>query len=710
MDVCRASQKLPVWIIEHVWAHKMMDIQEVVDPSNWPDVDSQPLSLQDSWRLRVASAQVFSIVKTRDMEHFERVMDFLQATYQLQPRLVAAIKHMKIVFGLKTMVIMWMLKEGRGMIDTVSKIVQFFPSKLPQYQDQCSQREMFLMRKNHVDFKGLAQALAIDKDKFKGYIKNQMEEQYGERYGQKVEERLLHYLCELETVLPGDTHIDKILKKQSPVTEEEKLLLEVITSDSTTIATTLKKLLHCDVASCRPAEISQSPQVGKKDVEISQLPNSAPCGGSSKLLKSVEGETLPEIFRGEEAFGQNVSEESPLLLENRSDSDVGGHQQSEGDGELVKTKASQRSSECVQEAACWPQFCSRHRRWVKSILRECPDECSEELLLQANVSSSPLLFLSSSSTSSSQDLTPSNLVPGPPDQPPPQTSTRLQTAARGSEPTNPEDELSSGSSGSTSDASQTERLCRLRSTKETPLPALLSPVVRLVDIASFSGSYPIFEPHQASPRCFTISSNKHAVSASSPRNSPSSTSQSKDLSSVSTANQIPSSAKSSQQVVHQNSFKTRRQTRKASSLQSKPVRPAATSSSRSDRPATRSQTSRARLTISLQSQAVLLQSKLLRPYVSLSRLSAEECYRVTKGRNSTGTEEPAAQGSDDEDMREEDEEEDADSSFDPNALYTSNSSSSDGEDSLPCDPEYKPCIKKKTLLLEYESARVLNPV
>lgn len=37
-----------------------------------------------------------------------------------------------------------------------------------------------------------------------------MEEQYGEHYAQKVEDRLLHYLHELETVLPGDTYIDKV--------------------------------------------------------------------------------------------------------------------------------------------------------------------------------------------------------------------------------------------------------------------------------------------------------------------------------------------------------------------------------------------------------------------------------------------------------------------------------------------------------------------
>lgn len=32
---------------------------------------------------------------------------------------------------------MWMLREGRGMVDIVLKINQFFPNKLPQYQDQC---------------------------------------------------------------------------------------------------------------------------------------------------------------------------------------------------------------------------------------------------------------------------------------------------------------------------------------------------------------------------------------------------------------------------------------------------------------------------------------------------------------------------------------------------------------------------------------------
>lgn len=76
----------------------------VLDLLVLPEMDLLPLSLEDSWRIRVASAQVYSIVKNRDVKNFERVMDLMENVYRLLPGLVAPIKHMKIVFGLKTMV------------------------------------------------------------------------------------------------------------------------------------------------------------------------------------------------------------------------------------------------------------------------------------------------------------------------------------------------------------------------------------------------------------------------------------------------------------------------------------------------------------------------------------------------------------------------------------------------------------------------------
>ncbi|XP_026168140.1 uncharacterized protein LOC113133505 isoform X2 [Mastacembelus armatus] len=685
---------------------------------------------------------------------------------------------------------MWMLREDRGMVDIVFKISQFFPSKLPQYQGQCSQRELVLMRKNHLDFKALAQTLAMDKDKLEDYRKKQMEEHYGEHYAQKVEERLLHYLNALEAVLPGDTYIDKILKKESPVTEEEKLLLEIVTSDSKTLTATLKKLLHCDFASCHQARVSQSSEYGENDMDSSQHSKSVLYSSSSKaLLKSVEDKTplefQPGIIRGREEAAHKVSKDSHLLFGN--DLDVRGHQQTKRDGKEVKTggkhegrkEVGERSSVFSQEAAPSLQFCSKHKRWVKSILQECPDE----LLPQASVSSSPLLFQSSSSASSSQELSPSIAIPYLTDQkhPPLHTVNHLQTAAKASEQPNPKDKHSSGS---LSDTCLSESLPQSSSTS-----ALSPPVGQLIDIVSVRSSHPTFKHHQASPHCFTTSSDKpastpqllichhnslfgHPESVDAPnttynlQTSPApqdvstftsyqsttlpsfsrlsrkyrqpctstrqaldhlnqncseqlkkapatfmmsclplcdlsvtesptcdrspSTSHLGTLSSVCSANPVPSTTKSSPQIVLQNSIQPHPQTH-STSHKSKTI-----------------QCSTTQLRLSLPSQAVLLQSALLQPCVSLTRISAQECYQLTKGRSSYRNAETGLQ--DKHKANRVRGEEDAGSTFDVNILYSSHSSSSNSEDSIDCDPDYKPCIKRKRLLFEYETVRSLNSI
>ncbi|KAF0040825.1 hypothetical protein F2P81_006723 [Scophthalmus maximus] len=685
----RDNSRLPAWIIEHVWAHNMMDIQQVVDPQDWPDVDSQPLSVEDSWRLRVASARVFCIVKNRDVRHFEKVVSFLDATYRLLPRLVAPIKHMKILFGLKTMVVMRMLRERRGMVDTVCKISQFFPSKLPLYQDQCNQHQMFLMRKNNMEFRTLAQALAMDEDKLADYSENQMEKQY-------------------------------------------------------------------DSASCRPRVVPPSSEHGETEERSSPLTRSGPRCSSSKAqsLESPDGKTLatPREFQA----AQEVS------------GDVGRRHLTNEGGEEQEEETNGRS----REGASSPQFCSKHQRWVESILQECPDECSEE-------SSSPPLFPSSSSTSSSsQDLTPSDLVPCPSGQqrPPSQTGTRPPTAAAAPAPerSNPKDEWSSG-------AASDGALPRPRS-RDSLLPDLLSPVVRLIDIASVRRSLPTFTPHRAMkasasgpqrptspPHCCTsvnkdssvdrleivaptnppnttctspVShdasataggqtrtrqsrsrlSRKHrrtratsgrspttssdlGVSGPSEQDASTSDPQSEASSSFS-SNRIPSSPGSSPHVVPSDSIKDQPRTLNANT---RPRSAAAASSSTfdSEHPAVVSDACAARPRLSLPCQAALLRSTLLQPHVGLSRLSARECDRLTEGRSSVGRLEP--QGSD----RDEDErnaEDDSDASFDVNVLYSSHSSSGDCNDSANCDPDYKPSTKKKRRLSEDEAAWSLNHV
>ncbi|KAK5923024.1 hypothetical protein CgunFtcFv8_000030 [Champsocephalus gunnari] len=730
----------PLWIIEFVWAHRMMDIQQVVDPSSWPDVGSQPLSVEDPWRLRVSSAQVYSIVKSRDTQHFERALNFLEDTHRLLPSLVAPIKHMKVMFGLKTLLIMWMLTERRGMVETVCKICKFFPSKLPQYQDQCSQHEMFLMRKNHVEFKALAQTLAMDKDKREDYITNHMEEQYGEHYAQKVEDRLLHYLQQLEAVLPGDTHIDKILRKASPVTEEEKLLLDVITSDSTSIAAALNKLLRCDVALCRRATPPQSSAHGKNGMESSRLSGSVMHVSASKdLHESMEANTSlqnpPVVLQRGGAAGDGA-----VSLKNEDHTDV-SRRQTEESVELVMRVGedlsdgdmSRSSSAGVQEAPPSPQFCAKHQRWVESILQQCPEECSEEL--RDNVSVSPLLFQSPSSNTTSQDLTPSGLIPPPFDQelPPSETFTHLQ-------PANPEQ--SSAPPGSSAGP------VLLPSPRDTQLPPHLTPAVRLLDITYFRRFCHLSKPHQApfhpstvslnqqdaccsslqvptSPRCRTSGNTAPAGGAMLVQHAPQDTTRQQSFTG---SGQIESKHLSDRTRTQRPSASYRRgfsrcvpfidfiSTRCPSELlQTSCTKRHSCStiilhrrhllSPPPEAPVVRVESSRVRrdgLRLSLHSQAVLLQSRLLQPCVPLSRLSAQECYRMTGWRSSSRGSEPGVRGRHDDNGREEEEEE---GSFDPSILYSSYSSSS-ADDSM--DPDYKPCLKKRRLLLEYETARTMG--
>lgn len=395
--------------------------------------------------------------------------------------------------------------------------------------------------------------------------------------------------------------------------------------------------LSLDAASCRQSSISRSPQ----------------------LFKSALSQTNPE------EAPRDVSEDG-FSFSDRS-SDVRGHQQPEEEDEVNKS-AEEEGSTSVQEAAPTPQFCSKHQRWVKSILRGC----SEELLLQPNVSSSPLLFPSSSSTSSSQDLTPSDLIPCPSDQPPSQTRSPPRAAVRASRTAKPKYRRSSGSLGSSGDASQAQIPPQASSARGSPLPARLSPVVRLVNIGSFETSC----KHQhASPKQLLLAASFSSEMLSSPHHT---------SGNVKDNNSSPPSAW----------CRSLRHRQKNS-------RPRSGAARRSSSAAGRDKTSRglgAQLRLSLPSQGVLLHSKLLQPYVSLTRLSSEQCHLSTQRKASS-----VEQGSDSEERRKQEEE---DSSFDVNALYSTDSSSSDGEESPDRDPDYRPHIKKKRLLLEYENARV----
>lgn len=473
--------------------------------------------------------------------------------------------------------------------------------------------------------------------------------------------------------------------------------------------------------------------------------------------------------------------DGPLLLENEKDSASGPPHQTKGDGQMAERveevscdranseELIQGSSEDRHEAHRFPQFCSKHQRWVKSILQECPEERSEDELRRANAWPSPPLFPSSSSRTSSQDLTSSDLIPYPAGQQHPisDTSGHLQTPEETCEKASSKDQMTSGSS--TCDSAQSLLLLRPASCRDTRVP-VLSPSVRLVDLASVRSEL-YFKLHNSFPSHSATTTHhqeasvpSNGVRSSPPHQIPGISGllqgpMSNSLQNIHDAGSDPGNRSSSTCAIpatnthlpHRPSGSDEHLTRDASTS---PCQPATVSAPPGGNKITPSITScqqnvpvdsvrvfphthasypppqtsstpkdatdgsltsifrfqRAPLRLSLPSQAVLLHSKLLQPRVSLSRLSNQHCYQATDGRSSSGYEERVAQSSRDgkDEDRGTEEEENGDSSFDLNLLYSSFSSSSGGEDSTLLDPDYKPCIKKKRLLLEYEAARNLH--
>lgn len=303
---------------------------------------------------------------------------------------------------------------------------------------------------------------------------------------------------------------------------------------------------------------------------------------------------------------------------------------------------------------------------MKSILQQCPDECSEELLRDANRPlSSPLLL---SSTTSSEDLTPSDLVPSPLEIPLTAPETCGQPERPGpsssSPPPPPHEELGPQSSSS----------------GDTLVPLQLSPGVRRTDGTSIRGLDPTSTSHRGCSHLSTMCGEKQAASTSGPQASlvtPTSPSKS-----TSKGRAAPASVDAS--------------TSTSSSWQQHPRPEDSSHSASTSRTSRTGRASRLQLRLSVQSQAVLLRSQLLQPSVRLTRLSTGDCHRLTDGRSSDARAGPSEQDGDDRSCSSEGH----DDSFDPNCLYSSDSFSSDGGDSPDSDPEYKPRSHRKRLFLD----------
>lgn len=465
------------------------------------------------------------------------------------------------------------------------------------------------------------------------------------------------------------------------------------------------------------------PEPQAKSPRLSKSPHCSTSPGSH--LKAVNFQTNLQSRGREEPADSDVPVDSPVLLEKKKNSEFQAVQRITRDDQRTKSaheescdgtdeECNQGSSEEPHEANSSPQFCSKHQRWVKSILQECPEECSDDLLRQPHASVSPPLFQSSSPRPSSEDLTPSDLVPCQADQqrPASDASSRSQTPEKTCEKANSTDHMTSGSSSLSRSTSEGQPALQPSAFREAQMP-VLSLRLQRIDVASAGGPEPPFRASpngsSASPRHRSpLSRNRAPTSlqrqSSGNRALPQGATPS-PLEDMKRAETDPGGRSASTSTVKERLAANTRQpslsdgprvsvhpTRDASASADTRIAPPTENVPVSSTQHTHASDARQQtpLRLSLPSQAVLLQSKLLQPCVSLPRLSPQHCHQATSGRSST-----RHSGGDDEGTGV-DEEEDSEASLDINRLYSSHSSgSSVGEDSTLWDSDYEPRTKKK---------------
>ncbi|XP_066541418.1 uncharacterized protein [Hoplias malabaricus] len=365
---------LPLWIIEFAWSERMIDVLEDLGPPLWLEGNWSCLKLEDSCIIRVVAAEAWMVIRARDVKHFERVMEFLEVTHLLLPRIVSSIKHMKIIFGLKTLVIMWMLWADKCVDSITDKIIKFFPDSLSQYR-RSSLKHMELMLKTQQDFRSFALSLTRNPDMRKTYIRDLMEEQYGECYALKLEERLLHYLEQLDKALKP-TRIDQVLKHSWKLGEREQLIHQLLTCKTTSKSTALKTLLRCALANhsiCGDADqyrlvfgpfslILRLSQERREDDDLLHT-----CTQGSRLYQ----EKRPyHVQKGSEIDwdGQGMLKQKPDICQTEPDLCVLQKKH------LQRKEPGLASGQREAKEVITDNLCSRHSKIMKNIFQECSEE------------------------------------------------------------------------------------------------------------------------------------------------------------------------------------------------------------------------------------------------------------------------------------------------------------------------------------------------
>ncbi|XP_036054343.1 TERF1-interacting nuclear factor 2 isoform X2 [Onychomys torridus] len=151
--------------------------------------------------LRFAAAASWLVVRRRRVEHFPRVVEFLQSLRAAAPGLVCYRHHERLCMGLKAKVVVELILQEQPWAQVLNALNRHFPESRPVPLGPAATKQDRKVSEARESFCLLVKQLAETEDLASRL--QELEQDYGEAFLVAMEKLFFEYLCQLEKALPA---------------------------------------------------------------------------------------------------------------------------------------------------------------------------------------------------------------------------------------------------------------------------------------------------------------------------------------------------------------------------------------------------------------------------------------------------------------------------------------------------------------------------
>ncbi|XP_037359032.1 TERF1-interacting nuclear factor 2 isoform X2 [Talpa occidentalis] len=153
--------------------------------------------------LRFAAAASWLVVRRRSVEHFPRVLEFLQCLRAAAPGLVRYRHHERLCMGLKAKVVVELILQNRPWAQVLNALHHHFPeSGLVVRDPKATKQDLRKISEARETFCQQVKQLAEGPVDLTSKLQD-LAQEYGESFLAAMEKLFFEYLCQLEKALPA---------------------------------------------------------------------------------------------------------------------------------------------------------------------------------------------------------------------------------------------------------------------------------------------------------------------------------------------------------------------------------------------------------------------------------------------------------------------------------------------------------------------------